>query len=97
MAPRGRPRDKPKKRTIRRLQRKARRRKLKQTAQRLREHAAFLAEDGPRRSLRIQSQLYNTEHINNGREPRYTFVLVGEEGWDEDDEYGYQILVNWYD
>ncbi len=93
----GRPRDTPEQCTLLRLQREERHRKLKQTTQGLHEHAAFLAEDGPRRTNRVQSQLYNTEHIGTGRKPCYTFVLFGEEGWDADDDYGYQIVVNWYD
>jgi hypothetical protein len=96
MAPRGRPRDTPEQRTRRRLQREERRRKLKQTAQRLREHAAVLAEEGPRSSLRLQSKALNSNHVGTARGPRYRFILFGEEGWEADDDYGYQIVVNWY-
>ena len=95
MAPRGHPRDTPEQRTRRRLQREERRRKLKQLAQRLRKHAAFRAEDGLRGSLRLQSQALNKGHTGTERGPRYAFVLFGEEGWDADDDYGYQIVVNW--
>jgi hypothetical protein len=95
MAPRGRPRDTPEQRTRRRLQRKERRRKLKQLAQRLRKHAAFRAKDGLRGSLRLLSQALNKGHTGTERGPRYTFVLFGEKGWEADDDYEYQIVVNW--
>jgi hypothetical protein len=98
MAPRGRPRDTPEKRALRRLQREAHRQKLQQTAQHLRNVEALakneLASDmgATRRSLRIVSKKWNK------KEPgQYTFILFGEEGWDEKDEYDHQIWVNFYD
>jgi hypothetical protein len=95
MAPRGHPRDTPERRTLRRLQREERRRKLRQTAQRLREQAALKAEDGLRRSLRLENQELNKGHTCPVRRPCFTFILFGEEGWEADDDYGYQIVVNW--
>ena len=95
MAPRGRPRDTPERHTLRRLLREERRRKLKQTAQRLREHAAIQAEAGPRRSLRLEKKELNKGHICPERGPCFSFILFGEEGWEPDDEYGFHIVFNW--
>ena len=89
------PRDTPEQRTLRRLQREERRRKLKQTAQRLREHAAIQAEAGSRRSLRLEKKELNKGHICPERGPCFSFILFGEEGWEPDDEYGFHIVFNW--
>ena len=98
MAPRGRPRDTPEKRALRRLQHEARRQKLQQIAQHLRDVEALnknelaLETGATRRSLRIVSKKWNKNEPG-----QYTFILFGEEGWDENDEYDYQIRVNFYD
>ena len=34
---------------------------------------------------------------NKNKPGQYTFILFGEEGWDENDEYDHQIRVNFYD
>ena len=87
MAPRGRPRDTPEKRALRRLQREARRQKLQQIAQHLRDVEALnknelaLETGATRRSLRIVSKKWNKNEPG-----QYTFILFGEEGWDENDE-----------
>jgi hypothetical protein len=98
MAPRGRPRDTPEQRTIRRLQCEARHQKLQQTAQHLRNVEALAKDElasetgATRRSLCLQSKKWNKDEPG-----QYTFILFGEEGWDKNDEYDHQIQVNFYD
>ncbi len=93
--PRSRPRDTPLQRQQRQENRVARRWLLQRAARRLRNAAALAATRGPRRrSLRREWHNDNAELIAAGRGPLYTFVLYGEEGWDVDDEEGYQIRVN---
>ncbi len=87
MARRGRPRDTPAQRILRQRQREARRCELLITAQFLRDAAVLVAEEGPRRSLRIQWRTENALLLTEGIQPFYTYTLFGESDWRLDDGF----------
>ena len=87
MTRRGRPRDTPAQRILRQCQRKARRSELLVTAQFLRDAAVLVAEEGPRRSLRILLRTENELLLAEGKQPLYAYILFGESDWNLDDGF----------
>jgi len=91
----GRPKETVAQRLIRQHQHATCQRQLQETAQHLRNAAARVATQGPRRSLRIEWRRDNADLIAAGYGPGYTIILFGEEEYRLDDPPpdGYSTVV----